>query len=108
MCKFQVLRHIAAKGTPPPKVWWVSPAGLHSCLRNALRHLDVPVVSRRISSCSNYVQLSTIYFYFRWFLSTIITKKSWGYAVKKVMLVFSVLPGNILHFNRPDIFVLLV
>lgn len=41
----QVLRHIVTKGTPPPKVWWVPPMGLHSCLRTALRYLNIPVVS---------------------------------------------------------------
>uniref|UniRef100_A0A2A4JEZ2 Constitutive coactivator of PPAR-gamma-like protein 1 n=1 Tax=Heliothis virescens TaxID=7102 RepID=A0A2A4JEZ2_HELVI len=43
-----VLRHIVTKGTPPPKVWWVPPMGLHSCLRTALRYLNIPIVLRHI------------------------------------------------------------
>ncbi|VVC89410.1 unnamed protein product [Leptidea sinapis] len=39
-----VLRHIVTKGTPPPKVWWVPPTGLHSCLRTVLRYLNIPVM----------------------------------------------------------------
>jgi hypothetical protein len=45
-----VLRHLAGKGTPPPKVWWVPPVCLKTCLRMALRHLNIAVV--RI--CSYY------------------------------------------------------
>ncbi|KAK7793934.1 hypothetical protein R5R35_007700 [Gryllus longicercus] len=40
----QVLKHINIKGTPPPKVWWTSPVCLRTCLRMALRHLNVSVV----------------------------------------------------------------
>ncbi|GIX67600.1 constitutive coactivator of PPAR-gamma-like protein 1 homolog [Caerostris extrusa] len=40
----QVLRHSSCKGTPPPKVWWVAPNGLRTCLRILLRHLKVNVV----------------------------------------------------------------
>nr|XP_042913444.1 constitutive coactivator of PPAR-gamma-like protein 1 homolog [Parasteatoda tepidariorum] len=40
----QVLRHAACKGTPPPKVWWVAPNALRTCLRILLRHLKVNVV----------------------------------------------------------------
>lgn len=40
----QVLRHTTCKGTPPPKVWWVAPNGLRTCLRILLRHLKVNVV----------------------------------------------------------------
>ncbi|GFY43068.1 constitutive coactivator of PPAR-gamma-like protein 1 homolog [Trichonephila inaurata madagascariensis] len=40
----QVLRHTSCKGTPPPKVWWVAPQGLRTCLRILLRHLKVNVV----------------------------------------------------------------
>ncbi|XP_071043900.1 constitutive coactivator of PPAR-gamma-like protein 1 homolog, partial [Parasteatoda tepidariorum] len=32
------------KGTPPPKVWWVAPNALRTCLRILLRHLKVNVV----------------------------------------------------------------
>ena len=28
-----VMRHLAARGTPPPKAFWVPPTGLHSMLR---------------------------------------------------------------------------
>lgn len=38
-----VLRHIANKGTPPPKVWWIPPVFLHGALRMALAHLGVTV-----------------------------------------------------------------
>ncbi|XP_013788350.2 constitutive coactivator of PPAR-gamma-like protein 1 [Limulus polyphemus] len=41
----QVLRHVALKATPPPKVWWIPPVCLRTCLRMALRHLNVTVVS---------------------------------------------------------------
>nr|CAD7417482.1 unnamed protein product [Timema cristinae] len=41
----QVLKHITNKGTPPPKIWWTSPVCLRTCLRMALRHLGVSVVS---------------------------------------------------------------
>ncbi|XP_054722197.1 constitutive coactivator of PPAR-gamma-like protein 1 homolog [Uloborus diversus] len=40
----QVLRHAVCKGTPPPKVWWVAPSALRTCLRILLRHLKVNVV----------------------------------------------------------------
>ncbi|KAG8233956.1 hypothetical protein J437_LFUL014165 [Ladona fulva] len=40
----QVLKHINTKGTPPPKIWWVPPVCLRTCLRMALRHLSVSVV----------------------------------------------------------------
>ncbi|XP_013779600.1 constitutive coactivator of PPAR-gamma-like protein 1 homolog isoform X2 [Limulus polyphemus] len=40
----QVLRHVALKATPPPKVWWIPPVCLRTCLRMALRHLNVTVV----------------------------------------------------------------
>ncbi|XP_076310626.1 constitutive coactivator of PPAR-gamma-like protein 1 homolog isoform X2 [Tachypleus tridentatus] len=40
----QVLRHVALKATPPPKVWWSPPVCLRTCLRMALRHLNVTVV----------------------------------------------------------------
>ncbi|XP_059487987.1 constitutive coactivator of PPAR-gamma-like protein 1 [Neocloeon triangulifer] len=43
-----VLRHLASKGTPPPKVWWIPPECLRTCLRMALRHLNVSVM------CSMY------------------------------------------------------
>uniref|UniRef100_A0A224XIS9 Putative constitutive coactivator of ppar-gamma-like protein 1 log isoform x1 n=1 Tax=Panstrongylus lignarius TaxID=156445 RepID=A0A224XIS9_9HEMI len=38
-----VLRHLANKGTPPPKVWWIAPSCLKPALRMALRNLNVPV-----------------------------------------------------------------
>ncbi|KAJ9598879.1 hypothetical protein L9F63_026589 [Diploptera punctata] len=40
----QVLKHINTKGTPPPKVWWTAPVCLRTCLRMALRHLNVSVL----------------------------------------------------------------
>lgn len=39
-----VLKHIRMIGTPPPKIWWLAPSGLKTCLRNALRSLNIPVV----------------------------------------------------------------
>lgn len=39
-----VLKHIRMIGTPPPKIWWLPPSGLRTCLRNALRSLNVIVV----------------------------------------------------------------
>ncbi|XP_065298670.2 constitutive coactivator of PPAR-gamma-like protein 1 homolog [Dermacentor albipictus] len=40
----QVLKHVATKATPPPKVWWIAPVCLRTCLRMALRHLNVTVL----------------------------------------------------------------
>lgn len=40
----QVLKHVATKGTPPPKVWWTSPVCLRTAIRMVLRHLNVSVV----------------------------------------------------------------
>lgn len=40
-----VLKHIRMIGTPPPKIWWIAPSGLRTCLRNALRSMNVIVVS---------------------------------------------------------------
>lgn len=40
----QVMKHVETKGTPPPKIWWVPPVCLRTCLRMALRHLNVSVV----------------------------------------------------------------
>ncbi|KAK9881759.1 hypothetical protein WA026_017278 [Henosepilachna vigintioctopunctata] len=39
-----VLRHVNAKATPPPKVWWTPPTCLRSSLRMALRHLGITVM----------------------------------------------------------------
>lgn len=39
-----VLKHIRMIGTPPPKIWWLPPSGLRTCLRNALRSVNIPVV----------------------------------------------------------------
>ncbi|KAL7024163.1 hypothetical protein ACKWTF_012928 [Chironomus riparius] len=39
-----VLKHIRMIGTPPPKIWWLPPSGLRTCLRNALRTVNIPVV----------------------------------------------------------------
>ncbi|BFZ10311.1 hypothetical protein BsWGS_13352 [Bradybaena similaris] len=39
-----VLRHIANKGTPPPKVWWNQPVFLKEALKMALRQLGVTVI----------------------------------------------------------------
>ncbi|XP_032511421.2 constitutive coactivator of PPAR-gamma-like protein 1 isoform X2 [Danaus plexippus] len=52
-----VLRHIATKGTPPPKVWWVPPTGLHSCLRTALRYLNIPIMVSTDDHCQEVVGL---------------------------------------------------
>ncbi|XP_045446180.1 constitutive coactivator of PPAR-gamma-like protein 1 [Melitaea cinxia] len=52
-----VLRHIATKGTPPPKVWWVPPTGLHSCLRTALRYLNIPIMVSSDDHCQEVVGL---------------------------------------------------
>ncbi|CAG0899993.1 unnamed protein product [Darwinula stevensoni] len=40
-----VLRHLNNKATPPPKVWWVPPVCLRTCMRMALRHLNIAVMS---------------------------------------------------------------
>lgn len=40
-----VLKHLNNKATPPPKVWWQAPPGLHASLRMALRQLGVEVAS---------------------------------------------------------------
>ncbi|XP_013781328.1 constitutive coactivator of PPAR-gamma-like protein 1 homolog [Limulus polyphemus] len=40
----QVIKHVATRATPPPKVWWIPPVCLRTCLRMALRTLNVPVV----------------------------------------------------------------
>lgn len=39
-----MLRHIAAKGTPPPKVWWIPPVGLRTAVKLYFHHLKIPVV----------------------------------------------------------------
>lgn len=39
-----VIRHIRIIGTPPPKVWWLPPSGIRTCLRNALRTVNIQVV----------------------------------------------------------------
>ncbi|KAJ2947040.1 hypothetical protein O0L34_g16385 [Tuta absoluta] len=52
-----VLRHILTKGTPPPKVWWVPPMGLHSCLRTALRYLNIPIMVSADDHCQEVVGL---------------------------------------------------
>lgn len=39
-----VLKHIRMIGTPPPKIWWLPPSGIRTCIRNALRSLNVRVV----------------------------------------------------------------
>lgn len=45
-----VLKHIRMIGTPPPKIWWIPPSGLRTCLRNALRSLNVIVVCKFLST----------------------------------------------------------
>lgn len=30
--------------TPPPKIWWLAPSGTRTCIRNALRNLNISVV----------------------------------------------------------------
>ncbi|XP_072940583.1 constitutive coactivator of PPAR-gamma-like protein 1 homolog isoform X2 [Epargyreus clarus] len=52
-----VLRHIVTKGTPPPKVWWVPPTGLHSCLRTALRYLNIPIMVSSDDHCQEVIGL---------------------------------------------------
>ena len=39
-----VTKHIANKSTPPPKIWWIAPVTLRSCLRVALRQYGVPIL----------------------------------------------------------------
>lgn len=38
-----ILKHVANKSTPPPKVWWMAPVFLRGGLRMALRQLGVTV-----------------------------------------------------------------
>ncbi|KAJ8666833.1 hypothetical protein QAD02_008495 [Eretmocerus hayati] len=40
-----VLKHVATKGTPPPKIWWVPPAALRTSLKMAFRHLNTVVIN---------------------------------------------------------------
>ena len=40
-----VIKHIANKGTPPPKVWWTPPVSLRTALRMTLRQLQIPVAT---------------------------------------------------------------
>lgn len=44
-----VLKHIRMIGTPPPKIWWLHPSGIRTCIRNALRCHDIQVVSISMS-----------------------------------------------------------
>ncbi|XP_059611488.1 constitutive coactivator of PPAR-gamma-like protein 1 [Phlebotomus argentipes] len=39
-----VLKHIRMIGTPPPKIWWLPPSGLRTCLRNAMRSINIQVI----------------------------------------------------------------
>lgn len=39
-----VLKHIRMISTPPPKIWWLAPSGTRTCIRNALRNLNIVVV----------------------------------------------------------------
>ncbi|KAG4071091.1 hypothetical protein HA402_013405 [Bradysia odoriphaga] len=39
-----VLKHIRMISTPPPKIWWLAPSGTRTCIRNALRNLNILVV----------------------------------------------------------------
>ncbi|XP_050534475.1 constitutive coactivator of PPAR-gamma-like protein 1 homolog isoform X2 [Daktulosphaira vitifoliae] len=39
-----ILRHIAAKGTPPPKVWWIPPICLRTAVKLYFHHLKIPVI----------------------------------------------------------------
>ncbi|XP_055696883.1 constitutive coactivator of PPAR-gamma-like protein 1 isoform X2 [Phlebotomus papatasi] len=39
-----VLKHIRMIGTPPPKIWWLPPSGLRTCLRNAMRNINIQVI----------------------------------------------------------------
>lgn len=90
MFTIQVLRHIVTKGTPPPKVWWVPPTGLHSCLRTALRYLNIPIVSKQCI----LIQICLVLFHnpiyesliFRWYLQMIIVKRLLVYVERKHML----------------------
>lgn len=34
-----VLKHIRMIGTPPPKIWWIPPSGLRTCLRYVFRRM---------------------------------------------------------------------
>lgn len=46
-----VLKHIRMIGTPPPKIWWLPPSGIRTCLRNAMRNLSIQVVSQFHKHC---------------------------------------------------------
>lgn len=39
-----VLKHIRMIATPPPKIWWLPPSGTRTCIRNALRNLNISIV----------------------------------------------------------------
>lgn len=57
----KVLKHIRMIVTPPPKIWWLPPSGLRTCLRNALRTCNIPVVSIVTFVISKYVLLNSYY-----------------------------------------------
>ncbi|XP_071961521.1 LOW QUALITY PROTEIN: constitutive coactivator of PPAR-gamma-like protein 1 homolog [Antedon mediterranea] len=42
---YQALCHVHNKGTPPPKVWFVPPVALDTCIRLALRQCGIQTVS---------------------------------------------------------------
>ncbi|CAH1784990.1 unnamed protein product [Owenia fusiformis] len=50
-----IMRHIGNKGTPPPKVWWVAPISLGSCLRMALRHLGISTAMSMDDHCQEVI-----------------------------------------------------
>lgn len=41
-----VLKHVRVIGTPPPKIWWLPPSGTKTFLKNALRNINIQVVSK--------------------------------------------------------------
>jgi hypothetical protein len=41
----KIFRHVHLKGTPPPKIWWLPPTCVRTCLRMAFRDLGVTVAS---------------------------------------------------------------
>jgi hypothetical protein len=57
-----VLKHIRMIATPPPKIWWLPPSGIKTCLRNALRSLNIQVVQ----TVHNHSKSAGISFWFHY------------------------------------------
>lgn len=64
----KVLKHIRMIGTPPPKIWWIPPSGLRTCLRNALRTVEIPVVSTKTNIYDSIRSLVGIWSVCAWVL----------------------------------------